>query len=193
MPAAGGSPTPRTDDVLQAAQWLLAGGVIAYPTATVYGIGCLPDDAAALEQVLRVKDRDAGKGLIIIAAHRAQLAPFAAELGDEQWDQIEQPESPPTTWVVPATTSLSALISGGRETVAVRISRWPITQALCEAAGTALVSTSANLSGQPATMDYRSLSPELLRHLNGVLIGECANIGKPSTIRDLLSGAVLRP
>lgn len=192
MPAAGDLP-PYTNDAQEAAQWLQAGCVIAYPTATVYGIGCLPDDVQALNKVLLAKEREAHKGLILIGANQAQLEPYTASLTAAQWQRITQEHQHPVTWVVPAAPALSDLISGGRDTVAIRITHWPVTQKLCLAADQALVSTSANLSGEHPVTDYQNLAPQLVQSLDGVLTGDCAKTGKPSTIRDLLSGAVLRP
>ncbi|MGV6815873.1 MAG: L-threonylcarbamoyladenylate synthase [Thiotrichales bacterium] len=192
MPAAGDQP-PYTDDIQEAAQWLQAGCVIAYPTATVYGIGCLPDDVKALNKVLQAKAREAHKGLILIGANQTQLEPYTGSLTTSQWQRIAQEHKRPVTWVVPAAAALSELISGGRDTVAIRITHWPVTRKLCLAADQALVSTSANLSGEHPVTDYHDLALQLVQNLDGVLTGDCAKTGKPSTIRDLLSGAVLRP
>lgn len=140
-----------TCSLTQAADWINAGGVLAYPTEAVYGLGCNPFNPQAFERLLQLKQRPLEKGVILIAASVAQVTDLV-KLTGEPWEtrvrqSWAQPE-PPTTWVLPATDKVPSWISGGRDTVAVRVTHHPQVKALCRLLGQPLVSTSANLSGQ---------------------------------------------
>lgn len=177
-------------DTAAAAQLIADGGVLAYPTEGVYGIGCDPNNPAAIQKLLEIKSRDPAKGLILIAANLQQLAPWILPLDDTQLARIGDSWPGPNTWVLPAAASAPASLTGGRNTIAARVSAHPPVVALCEAAGTALISTSANRSGESPARH-----PEDLRSLTGVAACLDAPVGLlngPTPIFDLLSGAVLR-
>lgn len=177
--------------VHKAARILQRGGVVAYPTEGVFGLGCLPDIEEAASRIFAAKKRDPSMGLILIAADPAQLERYAVlPEGDVHLDSsLEHP----VTWVLPATASTPPWIRGKHAGVAVRITAHPVAAALCDAAGSALVSTSANLAGQaPARNSF------VLRRTFGPLVdyivpGECGPAGGASEIRDFASGTVLRP
>ena len=122
-------------------------GVIAYPTESVFGLGCDPDCDATIQKILDLKQRPAHKGLILIAANIAQLKNYAdfSSLTATQLHTIEKNWPGPFTWVVPAQKNLSKLISGDFDSVAVRVSAHPIVQKLCREFGKPIISTSANL------------------------------------------------
>jgi L-threonylcarbamoyladenylate synthase len=175
----------------KAARILRQGGVVAYPTEGVFGLGCLPDDEAAAERIFAIKQRDPAKGLILIAAHPSQLEPYAT-LPATGFDAGSGGDRP-ITWVVPPKRSTPAWIRGRHPGIAVRISSHPVAAALCHAAGSALVSTSANLSGQPPARNRI-----VLRRIFGPLVdyivpGDCGSSRGPSEIRDFASGRILRP
>ncbi len=136
-------------DIHKASLALLEGGVICYPTEGVFGLGCLPDDDAAVDRILDIKGRSITQGLILIGADLSQLLPWIAP-DDNEFENLQSPVSGPTTWVVNASELTPDWVTGGRDTVAVRICGHPVAQQLCNAAGSALVSTSANRSGRPA-------------------------------------------
>ncbi len=184
--------TPTTTDVAKAAAVIKAGGVLAYPTETVFGLGCLPNDAASVARILRLKGRSAEKGLILIASQPAQLTPYTGTLSAHHWEQIAAASERPTTWLVPAAPDSPAWITGAHTSIAIRVSHWPITQALCDACGSALVSTSANLAGNAPTTNAEQLDTTLIAGLDLILLGECADTKKPSMIRDLMTGNLLR-
>lgn len=175
----------------KAARILRQGGIIAYPTEGVFGLGCLPDDAAAVNRLLSLKRRPAGMGLILIASAAAQLEPYVAvTFGND--DLASSPDSP-VTWVVPAKASTPAWIRGLHAGVAVRICRHPVAAALCDAAGSALVSTSANVSGQPPTRNRNVLRRRFGRLVDYIVPGDCGPAKGASEIRDFATGKVLRP
>jgi len=125
------------------------GEVIAYPTEAVFGLGCDPFNEAAVQKLFHVKQRPFEKGVILIAASQDQIQDLV-KLENEAWQERVQATWPgPFTWVLPVNKALPDWITGGRDTVAVRVSDHPIVQALCLAFGGPIVSTSANISGQP--------------------------------------------
>ena len=177
----------------QAARVVLEGGVIAYPTEAVFGLGCLPTDEAALERVIAIKHRDARKGLIVVAAEAYQLEAFAVLPGGEIGARMSRTWPGPVTWVVRARPDLSPLLTGGRSTIAVRVSDHPIVRRLCLRAGSALVSTSANFAGRPPARSALRARRALGRDVDLVLAGPLGNRARPTEIRDAATGDLLRP
>lgn len=175
-----------------ARQVILQGGVIAYPTEAVFGLGCNPRDAAAVKRIIDIKARDAAKGLILIAASLEQLLPFLAPLSADLRAQFAHTWPGPVTWVVPADAGISKLLSGGRDTLAVRVTAHPIARALCETAGMALVSTSANRSGHPPARTALQVRMRFHGEIDYVVPGEVGGASKPTEIRDARSGKILR-
>lgn len=175
----------------RAVQALRQGEVIAYPTEGVWGLGCDPDNAQAVFHLLALKQRPVEKGLILVAANLLQLAPYLYHLAPAQVDTLRKSWPGPHTWLVPANEQVPSWISGGQPTVALRVSAHPVVQALCERFDGPLVSTSANISGQPAATTSLAVQlkfPSLVR-----MPGELTEAGKPSTIRDLQTGKMIRP
>jgi len=179
---------PFSISILKAGRILRNGGVVIYPTEGVFGLGCLPDDSQAIERVLTIKQRDPSQGLILIAADRAQL---------EHWidTDLDIPSDPstPVTWIVPASANTPPWITGRHESVAVRITRHPIAAALCNAAGSALVSTSANVSGHAPAANAHVLRRQFHDLVDYIVPGDCGPSPGASEIRDLLSKKTLRP
>ena len=178
----------------EAAASLARGGVLAYPTEGVWGLGCDPRNEATVMRLLDIKQRDVAKGLILIASSEAQLAPFVdlAALDEAQRAAVRASWPGPNTWIVPASPDAPAWIRGAHDGIAVRVSAHPDVIALCEAFAGALVSTSANLSGAPAVDRREALDPALLARIDGISAGETGGRSGPSVIRDARSGAVLR-
>jgi len=175
-----------------AARIVLHGGVIAYPTEAVYGIGCLPEDAYALERVLAIKQRDASKGLIVIAASIDQLESLAEFPAGDRGREIRASWPGPVTWIVRARAGLPHALTGSRPTVAVRVTRHPIARRLCERAGSAIVSTSANLSGRRPARTALAVRRQLGDSIDWVLAGPLGDSAKPTEIRDAATGRILR-
>lgn len=185
--------TPEAD-IYQAAQSLHDGGVIAYPTEAVWGLGCDPRNEAAVRRLLALKQREVDKGLILIAADEAQLAPYIDmdALDDTQRTAVRASWPGPHTWIVPASTSAPAWITGMHSGIAVRVSAHPIVIALCNAFGGALVSTSANKASQPAPSSRDALDLGIVAAVDAVTIGETGGLLRPTPIRDARSGDMLR-
>lgn len=181
-----------TSSVKDASTTLSTGGVIAYPTETVYGLGCLPGFPKSIQLLLDIKQRAASKGLILLGAHRAHLEPFIAPLSEAQWQKIETPRQRATTWIVPASPTISPLISGQRDTVAIRLTTHRLAATLCENCNSALISTSANMSGQTEIRTADALPAELTQHIALTLSGQCGPDLQPSQILDIFTGKVTR-
>ncbi len=193
----GGMPGPdplAPADPEALARCLRGGGVIAYPTEAVWGLGCDPFNEAAVLRLLWVKQRPGGKGLILIAGSLAQIGGLVdwRALGPERSDVVRASWPGPHTWVVPATPRVPRAITGEHASVAVRVSAHRPVVALCEAFDGPLVSTSANRAGEPAATSRGGLDPALLAQIDAVLAGEVGDRPTPSTIRDARTGAVLR-
>lgn len=192
MNAAAARNAPTRAAVARSARVLRTGGIVAYPTEGVYGLGCLPDDAAAVERLLALKGRDADQGLIVIGARFDQIEPFLAPITPAQRAQLDATWPGPVTWVVPANERTPRWLTGGRDTIAVRVTAHPIAAALCEAADSALVSTSANRHGRPPARTALAVRRAFGDDVDDVLAGECGPLAGPTEIRDLASGRVLR-
>jgi L-threonylcarbamoyladenylate synthase len=176
----------------RAARVVLSGGVIAYPTEAVFGLGCLPESREAVERVLAIKRRSWRKGVLLIGSDVAQLECFVELPATRRRAEILASWPGPVTWVLPARPGVPAWISGGRDTVAVRLTDHALAQALCERVGHAIVSTSANVSRRPPIRQVLRLRRELGSAVDYVLAGELGGLAKPTVIKDGRTGRILR-
>lgn len=174
-----------------AARVIRAGGVVAYPTEAVYGLGCDPGNAAAVRRLLAIKQRPEHKGLILLAGDAAQLRPWIT-VSDADLARMQATWPGPVTWVVPASARVPEWVRGRHSGVAVRVSGHPLARALARAAGTPIVSTSANLSGRPSARNAFQVGRQLGSMIDFLVTGQCDLAAKPSTIIDLSSGRTLR-
>ncbi len=173
-----------------AARHIVDGAVVAYPTEGVFGIGCAADDSEAIARVVQAKGRDARKGLILLTGTAAHL---------EGWVAIDPQTLPPPvaneplTWIVPAGERCDPLVTGGRATVAVRITDHRVAAAVANEAGTPLISTSANKSGGAPLTSALAVRRTFGGVIDHIVPGELGSADGASEIRDFLSGTVLRP
>ena len=177
--------------IREAIRQIAGGGVIAYPTDTVYGLGCDPLNAAAMLHLLALKQRGIEQGVILIASRWRQLRPFLLPLKPGTRKRVKKDRGRPVTWLLPARPDVPAWLCGRHDTLAVRVTRHPVVAALCDAWDGPLVSTSANRHGRPpatSTLEvYRAFGDNL-----DYVLGGPVGTGKPSEIRDGLTGKVLR-
>lgn len=173
---------------------LKRGGVIAYPTEAVWGLGCDPFDEVAVTRLLAIKQRPVDKGLILVAANFDQLRPYLdlMPLSAERLGEVLATWPGPHTWVMPASRQAPRWITGAHRGIAVRVSAHPLVATLCTGFGGALVSTSANRAGDPPPDSLKGIDA-LLRELDGWIEGETSNLVRPTPIRDAATGAILRP
>lgn len=177
--------------VREAAAALRAGGIVAYPTEAVYGLGCDPSDHDAVERLCALKQRPVGAGLILIAADPAQLDGWVAPR-DTEFARLSRKTGRVVTWVVTAADTCPYWITGGRDGVAVRITRHPVAAALCTAAGIPLVSTSANRRARPPARTALEVRRRFGSKIALVLAGRTGPQRQPSEIRDARTGRTLR-
>jgi len=176
--------------IARAADILLGGGVIAYPTEGVFGLGCMPDDPDAVIRVLSIKRRDPSKGLILIASSREQLRDW---IGADPAALPDPDPGRPTTWIAPASDNVSRLVKGSNTGIAVRLTSNPVAAALCDATDSALVSTSANVAGEPVARNCYVLRRKFSACVDYIVPGDCGPSSGPSEVRNLETGEVLRP
>ena len=169
-----------------------AGGIVAYPTEAVYGLGCDPRNEWAVRRLLALKRRPMHKGLILIAADFAQLAPFLQPLAPADQARLAATWPGPYTWLIPSRTDTPRWLRGRYDTLAVRITAHPLAAALCQACGHALISTSANFSGRPPARTALTVRRQLGRAIDAVLAGPTGSAAKPTEIRDLRSHRLIR-
>lgn len=175
-----------------AAHWLRRGGIVAYPTEAVYGLGCDPTRTDALQKLLELKRRSWRKGLILIGARPAHLTPFLLPLDGERAARAQAYWPGPTTWLWPAQPWVSPLLRGEHRTLAVRIPGHPLARALCDAFGGAIVSTSANRAAQSPARSALKVRRKLGPRAAFILSGPVDRKARPSRILDIRTGRILR-
>lgn len=176
----------------QALQCLQDGEVIAYPTEAVYGLGCDPLSEAAVRRVLEMKSRPATAGLILIADRFERFEPFIRKLDRRQLQPALASWPGPVTWLFPRGEGVPDWLAGDHPTVALRVSAHPVCCALCAAFAGAIVSTSANPAAAEPARTLREVADYFGDRLCGVVEGELGQQRRPSEIRDLASGRVIR-
>ena len=177
---------------------LASGGIIAYPTEAVYGLGCDVFCADAVSRLLALKQRSWKKGLIIVAADMEQIASLLDPLPSALLDRLAASWPGPNTWVIPDPNHLMPeWIRGQHDSVAIRVSAHPMVQQLSSHWGAPLVSTSANYSGEPPARTHLTLRKRQQRgelaELDYIVSGSTLGLKNPTQIRDLVSGNTLRP
>jgi L-threonylcarbamoyladenylate synthase len=164
--------------------------VIAYPTESCFGLGCDPWAPRAVQRILQMKRRPQNKGLIVLAATVEQLSPFVTKDSlRAAWRSGLWPG--PVTLLLPASRRCPVWLRGRHHTIAVRLTGFAPARALCQQLGTALVSTSANRSGQRAARTAREVKQVFGSQVTGVG-GQSGRAKRPSQIRDWASGRVIR-
>ncbi|WP_372628027.1 L-threonylcarbamoyladenylate synthase [Arsukibacterium sp.] len=181
-------------DIATAVELLKQGEVISYPTEAVFGLGCDPDNEAAVLNVLAIKQRPVEKGLILVAATYSQLLPYVDDkaIPLEKRYQIFSSWPGHISWVLPASKTAPKWITGRFDTIAVRVSAHPVVQRLCQAYGKPLVSTSANLAGEASITDYQQLLRTMGLKVAGIVEGELGGAAQASQIRDAITGQIVR-
>ncbi len=176
----------------QAAGLLRKGGIIAWPTEAIWGVGCDPLNPHAIRRLMDLKQRPLSKGLILTGANYEQILPYIHPLSGERMQAVLDSWPGPHTWLLPASPRTPAWITGASPLVAVRVSAHPLTRDLCLAFGGALVSTSANRSSHPPARN----ALQVRLHCPGadaLLPGTTGELPRPTPIRNALDGKVIRP
>lgn len=203
---AGSKQIFRVDELNLVASYLQAGGVLAYPSESVWGLGCDALNADAIHQVINLKHRDVGKGLIVLTdaagrlksllnvSHETSLIDYMQSFSDE----FTHEHSRALTWLVPIQSSaLPSVLIGSHDTLAVRITTHPVLNDVCQALISPtnpygfLVSTSCNPSRQAPAQNLAQ-AMEYFGDQIAYLDTDGLGFAQPSCIKDLLAGHILR-
>lgn len=170
---------------------LRRGGLIAYPTESCYGLGCDPDNRAAVLRLLKLKQRPQSRGLILIAAHYRQVARYIQPLTPFEQQRLQDDGAQAVTCLMPARPSCPRWLRGAHKTLAVRLTAHPFARQLCRKTDRALISTSANRSGHRPAKTYDECQ-RLFGRKVWVLPGRTGKRKRPSTIRAWLDDRIVR-
>ena len=170
---------------------LKRGGLIAYPTESCYGLGCDPDNRQAVLRLLKLKGRPQHKGLILIAAHYRQIERYLQPISMTEQAKLHNDGAQVITYLMPARPFTPRWLRGEHNTLAIRLTAHPFAKQLCRSTGSALVSTSANHSGQQPAKTYADCQ-RLFGNDVWVLRGAVGKRKQPSTIRSWLDGKIVR-
>jgi len=177
----------------QAARVLHQGGIIAYPTEAVWGLGCDPFNEDAVMRLLALKKRPVEKGVILVASSMAQIAPLLSSLSEAELAQLKQTWPGPQTWLLPDPDHLiPSWIKGKHNSVAIRVSAHLGVASLCNAFKGPIVSTSANLSGAVPAGSLLRVSVYFGQNIDYSLPGKLGGLKQPTRIQDLRDSRVIR-
>jgi L-threonylcarbamoyladenylate synthase len=170
------------------------GGIIAYPTEAVFGLGCDPDNVQAIKKLLSLKQRSKDKGLILLAGNYSQLLPYIDDSAipqDKRFNILSRWPGP-ITQLMPASQNISSWLCGCFNTIAVRVTNHPDIVELCKQMGKPIISTSANLTDQIECKTWQEVEQQFSQQLDYIIKSKTLGFTKPSTIINALSGAVIR-
>ena len=155
----------REEDIKQAVETMRKGGVILYPTDTVWGIGCDATNIEAVKRVYEIKQRDDSKALICLVDSDARMQRYFRNVPDVAWqliDGLKDSEARPTTLILDGAINLAENLIAEDGSVGMRITNEPFSKELCYRFQKAIVSTSANISGEPAAQNYCDIDPQII-------------------------------
>ena len=155
----------REEDIKNAVETMRRGGTILYPTDTVWGIGCDATNAEAVKKVYDIKQRDDSKALICLVDSDARLQRYVRQVPDVAWqliDSLKDSDARPTTLILDGAVNLAPNLIADDGSIALRITQEPFSRELCYRFQKAVVSTSANISGEPAAQNYRDIDPRII-------------------------------
>lgn len=181
------------EDMTRVANVLRSGGVVAYPTEAVFGLGCDPHNRTAFDKLFALKQRPPTQGVLLIGADFAQVAPYI-DLGATPREALERVQSTwpgPHTWIFPRAAGVPEWIAGGHVGIALRVTAHPVAAALCRAFGGAIVSTSANRHGEAPARDAATVRAAFGNAVS-ILDGPLGGLERPTSIRDAISGETVR-
>lgn len=178
--------------IVEAVAALRRGGVIAYPTEAVYGLGCDPFNAAAVASLFALKQRPPTQGVLLIAADFAQVEKFIGAAPAAAVTRARATWPGPQTWVLPRSAQTPSWLAGAHAGIALRVTAHALAAQLCRAFGGALVSTSANRHGQPPARTAGEVRSAFGSELAYILDGPTGGLERPTPIRDAIDGEIIR-
>ena len=161
----------REEDIKNAVETMRKGGVILYPTDTVWGIGCDATNAEAVKRVYEIKQRDDSKALICLVDSDARMQRYFRNVPDVAWqlvDSLKEGDTKPTTLILDGAINLAENLIAEDGSVGMRITNEPFSKELCYRFQKAIVSTSANISGEPAAQNYCDIDPRIIEAVDYV-------------------------
>ena len=161
----------REEDIRNAVETMRKGGVILYPTDTIWGIGCDATNAQAVKRVYEIKQRDDSKALICLVDSDARMQRYFRQVPDVAWqliDSLKESDAKPTTLILDDAVNLAENLIAEDGSVGIRITNEPFSKELCFRFQKAIVSTSANISGEPAAQNYGDIDPRILEAVDYV-------------------------
>ena len=176
--------------IRHAAHIIRRGGIIAYPTDTIYGLGCDPYNQDAVARLKRIKQRPSHKQFILLAGDIDQIKPFT-HLSKEQQKAITE-NIEPTSWVVEARQNVPAWLVNDSNTITIRLCRQNDVQLLCHILGHAIISTSANLAGKTPARNALELHQNFHNTIDKIMANNQKLTAKPSKIIRLCDNLVIR-
>jgi L-threonylcarbamoyladenylate synthase len=173
---------------------LRSGGIVAYPTEAVFGLGCDPQNEAAVARLFALKRRPSTQGVLLIAADFAQVERYIdmANVPAAALARAQATWPGPHTWVFPRAAATPAWLARAYDGIALRVTAHPLAAALCRALGDALVSTSANRHGEPPARSAEQVRAAFGGDLAYILGGETGGLARPTPIRDVITGKEIR-
>ncbi len=159
------------EDIRNAVETMRKGGVILYPTDTVWGIGCDATNAEAVKRVYAIKQRDDSKALICLVDSDARMQRYFRNVPDVAWqliDSLKESDAKPTTLILDGAINLAENLIADDGSVGIRITNEPFSKELCFRFQKAIVSTSANISGESAAQNYCDIDPRILEAVDYV-------------------------
>lgn len=178
--------------IRKAVSKLKHGKVIAYPTEAVFGLGCDPFNERAVLKILELKQRQADKGLILIASSWEQIKELTQPLSNEILKKAFDTWPGPYTWIFPKSAKVPSWISGKFNSVALRVTAHPIAKAICDLYGGPIVSTSANVEGEKPAKASTEIRQQFPRKIDYIVDADVGDLALPTTIRDILTDNALR-
>lgn len=181
--------------ITDAVEVFLQGGIIAYPTEAVFGLGCDPDNEDAVEKLLALKQRPVEKGLILLAGNYSQLLPYVDDsaIAQDKRCLILSRWPGPITQILPVKKNISPLLSGSFDSIAVRVTNHPDIVAFCSITGKPIVSTSANITGKPDAKSWQEVKEQFPQDDIFIIVGKTLGVTNPSTIIDGITSEIIRP
>ena len=161
----------REEDIKRAVECMRKGGVILYPTDTVWGIGCDATNADAVKRVYEIKQRDDSKALICLVDSDSRMQRYFRNVPDVAWqlvDSLKDSDANPTTLILDGAINLAPNLIAEDGSIGIRITNEPFSKELCFRFQKAIVSTSANISGEPAAQNYCDIDPRILEAVDYV-------------------------
>lgn len=176
----------------EAARLLHQGGILAYPTEAVFGLGCDPLNEQAVLRLLAIKQRAMSKGLILIGADMEHIQPYMQPVDKTGMQRVLDSWPGPATWLLPAAEWVPRWLTGQHDSIALRLTAHPLAAALCRAFGGAIISTSANLSKRPPARTPLQARIRCANQPDMILCGPTGPLDSPTPIRDALTGHSIR-